>query len=257
MSLDLLTGDSYAVMGQAGSGKSTLLNLISGKAKPVSGTVTINDSVVTPVAFGTGRKVTPLSIAQSHSPKGGAERVVRALTALDLAEDRDTPVTRLSPVQRASCEILPCLVKPSPVAVIDGYLDLFDPWTRSLLFDFIEADKEAGRAFVVATGNVEVAEALNNLIILVKCEALFAGTVRELIDRCRPSELVVDCEDATTVINMVEPFSVSVNATPGRLEITAHRGQELAAKLLTFGYGNIKSVVVKEPTLEEAILTVR
>jgi hypothetical protein len=53
---------------------------------------------------------------------------------------------------------------------------------------------------------------------------------------------------------MVEPFVTSVRVSGRRLVMQAEDGQEVAARLLTNGYGLVRSVVVKEPSLEEALI---
>ena len=54
---------------------------------------------------------------------------------------------------------------------------------------------------------------------------------------------------------MIEPLAVSVKVVRGGMIVSAAKGQETVAKLLTEGYGSVRSVVLREPTLEEAVLS--
>jgi hypothetical protein len=54
---------------------------------------------------------------------------------------------------------------------------------------------------------------------------------------------------------LVAPFEVSVRDTDDGVVMQASEGQQLAAKLLLEGYGDVKLVVLRSPTLEEALLS--
>ncbi|MCH8980136.1 MAG: hypothetical protein IH945_12975, partial [Armatimonadetes bacterium] len=51
-----------------------------------------------------------------------------------------------------------------------------------------------------------------------------------------------------------EPFVTGIRVSGRRLVLQTEDGQEVAARLLTQGYGVVRSVVVKEPSLEEALI---
>jgi ABC-type uncharacterized transport system ATPase subunit len=111
-----------------------------------------------------------------------------------------------------------------------------------------------GTAFMVRTNRLGIAEALGRIVVVASDEPLYAGTC----DECRilhgPTELLVETDDPSTSRTMVEPFAVSVKIVRGGLIVTSNKGQALAARLLTEGYGSVRAVVIKEPTLREAVL---
>jgi ABC-type uncharacterized transport system ATPase subunit len=113
---------------------------------------------------------------------------------------------------------------------------------------------KAGRGFFIATQRPDLVESFGQLVALRAGESVFAGSVRELIGRSRPSTVHVTTDQPSTVRTMVEPLSVSVKVAPGRLEITAHNAQALAARLLTQGYGDVDSIVIQEPTVADALI---
>lgn len=253
LSWELLAGDRYAVMGPGGAGKSRLLSLVAGEGRPVRGEVTVRGRVSSPLDGDYGRRATPFSVGKEAGKRSGSEKLVTVLDALALTDVRETPVAKLSPTQAVACDLLACFVDSSEVVVIDGHLDVLDPWILERVFGLIEAESAGGRAFLISTHRPDVAERLGGLIVMRGQEARFAGTVRGLVAQVRPAELTVELEDESSVRTMVEPFTVGVKASPGRLELTSHAGQALAARLLTHGYGSVRSVVVREATLAEAL----
>lgn len=253
MSFEIRPGDNYAVMGPACSGKSRLAECALGEAEPEEGKVSSKCASVAPDDGPKNRRTTPLSLAKAAAKKADSERLVGALSALGLTEVRDRPIGQLTTGQLVACNLLPCFVQDSELVVIDGHLDVLDPWLLDRILDLIEDDVNNGRAYLIVTNQPAIAERLGHVIVLSGGEPVFAGSVRELIQSCRPAELTVECNDGTTVRGIAEPFSLSVKAAPGKLELTTHSGQGLAARLLTHGYGNVKSVIVREPTLAEAL----
>lgn len=254
LSVEILPGEKYAVMGQAAGGKTNLLDLFTGDLRPERGQVDCPAKVVRPNAGGYSRRATPATVAKANTKANDSAQIVSILTALRLWDVRDATVSKLTPSHTVAVDLLPCFLQSADLVVIDGHLDLLDPWTIVDLLELVDQQCQEGRTFLIATGRPDIAEALGNLFVVKDNVPRFAGTCRELIEQTRPAELVVELEDESTVRTMVDPFTVSVKASRGRLDLTAHHGQTLAAHLLTLGYGNVKSVVLREPTLAEALL---
>ena len=253
LSMELGEGDRYAVVGPSGSGKTHLAECLLGRAKPHGGNILRAGPVVDSWHGGHNRRATPLSLAQRAAGRDEGQ-CAQALTALCLWDDRETPVAKLPIGLAVACDLLPCLLTPCAAVVIDGLLDLLDPWSADRALVAVEDLARQGRCFVVVTNSLWIAERLGSLVVLRDSEAVYAGSVAELVRRGRPSEVTVTTTDPTTAQSMADPFMLSVHKTPEGLHLTAHDGQALAARLLTEGYGSVKAVVVKEPTFADVLL---
>jgi hypothetical protein len=84
-------------------------------------------------------------------------------------------------------------------------------------------------------------------------ELRFAGTPDELLRTMASHRLTVSTEHALGVRAIAEPFEVSIQQTPEGLEFRASEGQELAAKLLLEGYGDVRFVIARPATFAEAL----
>lgn len=175
------------------------------------------------------------------------------LSALGLWDVRQTPINLLAPEQVAACDLLPVFFPENNLAIIDGQLDTLDPWVRATVLSLIEEQRAQGCVFIVSTNLTTVTQRLGNLIIFSGPSPVYAGTVSELLRTIRPAELIIETSDPSTVATMVEPFALSVKPIEQGLLVQADKGQELAAKLLTQGYGHIRTVIVKEPSLSDAL----
>ncbi len=254
LSLDLSLGDRLAVVGPSGSGKSHFVDCVAGRVKPFSGEIVRTGRVVEAWHGGHNRRATPLSLARSAQSGTDDGRCAEVLTALGLWDDRETPVAKLPVGLAVACDLLPCLLSPAATAIVDGHLDLLDPWTCEHAVLAMEEGAANGRCFVVVTNNLWIAERLGTLIVLRDSEACFAGSVGDLVRRGKPSEVTVTTTDPSTAQSMADPFLLSVHHGEDGLTMTTHDGQALAAKLLTEGYGSVRAVVVKEPSFAEALL---
>ena len=254
LSLELISGDSYAVMGPAGSGKRRLVDVLVGRAKPDSGRVVFGFPAAKPTEKEYGRRQTPQIVAKSLAKRTSSSKLTTVLSALGLWDVRQTPIHLLEPEQVAACDLLPVFVPENGLAIIDGQLDTLDPWVRATAIGLLEDQRAQGCAFVVSTNLTTVAQRLGGLIVFSGSSPVYAGTVADLLRTIFPAEIVIETSDPSTVSSMVEPFSLSVKQVEGGLLIQTDKGQELAAKLLTLGYGQVRTVVVKEPTLAEALL---
>ncbi len=254
LSFELRRGEMVAVMGPSASGKSHLLEICASESTPASGKV-IQDGTVhfcgDPVF---PRRATPMSLAKAVLPKQDNGRAVEVLATLGLLEWRDEPVSRLTPSQMIASALAAPLALETGTVIIDGHLDLLDPWTLEEVLDHLRRDRRAGKAILVSTNRSDIAERSDEVIVLRDEQAVFAGSIADLIARVGPTELEVECADPSAVQAMVEPFVVSARIEAGALHLSAHKGQALAARLLTHGYGRVVSVTIKSPTLTESLL---
>lgn len=256
LSLEVLPGDRWAIVGPAGSGKTRLFDVLTGEAKPAAGSVLIDGEVAVAGPVAGGRRLTPERVARSVAGKDDSARIVQVLTALGLWDVMNEPLARLTSSQLVATEMISGLLSNAGLVLIDGQLDVLDPWVLESTMEALRLEADRGTAFMIATNQPELAERLGNLIVWRDSEARFAGTSRELVRNAKPVELLVETSDVTTVRTMVEPFCIEVRPTTGGLIITAPDGQALAARLLTHGYGSVKAVVVREVSFLEALLAV-
>jgi ABC-type multidrug transport system ATPase subunit len=253
LSLEMFAGESYAVMGPSGSCKAKLLDVLIGRSKAVSGRVFFNKPAAKPASREFGRRLTPNTIARGLAKRASNSRLTTVLSALGLWDVRHATVNTLDQAQLAACELLPVFFPENALALIDGHLDTLDPWARETAIALLQDQRRDGCAFVVSTNLTTVATSLGNLIVYSGSSPVYAGPVADLIRSTLPSELVIETDDPSTVATMVEPFALSVRQTEHGLIVQADKGQEIAARLLTLGYGKVRSVLLREPTLAEAL----
>lgn len=254
LNLELHGGDVYAIVGRAGSGKTLLFDTIVGEEKPACGDVVVQGTVLA-AQYSSGKsRATPFSVAKGSANKENQRRIADVLAALGLWDARNVPLHKLTTGMVVACDLLPVLLSDADLVLIDGHLDLLDPWALDGAFEELFRLAEEKTAFLIATNRPELAERIGNIIVLVEGQVKYAGAVDSLVRSIEPTEIVVEADDLSTVTTMVEPFVTGVRVSGRRLVLQAEEGQEVAARLLTNGYGLVRSVVVKEPSLEEALI---
>ncbi len=256
LSLEVLAGDLWAIVGEAGSGKSRFFEVLLGEAKAAKGSFQTSGEFAIAGPPAMGRRQTPQSIAKSAAGRGDSAQIVQILTSLGLWDVRQEPLAKLTSSQTVAVELLPCLLSDADLILIDGHLDVLDPWVLESVLEAMFVIASRGAAFLIATNQPSLAQRLGSLIVWRDSEARFAGSARDLIRAARPVELLIETSDASTVATMVEPFAIEVRPTEGGLIVTAPDGQALAARLLTLGYGSVRAVVVREISFAEALLAV-
>ncbi len=222
-----------AVVGRSGSGRSAYLRSLG------------------PVAEGAfGAKARPQDLG-GRGREGGATALAEALSAGGLWEVRSRPVLSLREDERAACEVVAGLLGGVPR--FDGTFDRMDPWRAGALWAFARgfAPEPGGAAAV--THRLDLPSGEGRIVVLRGGEAVFEGTVAALLARGPASRFEVETGRGGAVAAMVAPLAVDVRISGTTLSFAAREGGEAAVRLLLAGYGDVRSFVVREPTLAEAV----
>jgi ABC-type multidrug transport system ATPase subunit len=253
LSLTLAPGQSLAVVGPAQSGKTRFLRCLLGQERPGQGRAAIGGEVAVPSDAGLSRRATPQVLAKRNAPSGQAQSITDALSSTGLWDLRATSVAELSPTQLAACELIPIFASRPDVIVLDGHLERLDPWTRESVLEGLQRELQRGAAVVAATNDLNLLSEFDAVLIMVANRVAFAGTLDELLREADESEILVETTNQEGVRALVAPFEISIQSTPEGLLMRAQEGQAIAAKLLMEGYGDVRLVTLRPPTLSDAV----
>lgn len=181
---------------------------------------------------------------------GRSARGAEILGACGLWERRQQTQGSLAAIESQLAEVAALLVSDADIGILDGHLDRLPP--RRL--DAVLAMLDETRGWAIATGRPDIAERLGRVCWVSEGgQVQFAGTVDELFAAIVTDEVFIESSDRTAVRALVEPFALQIEEQPDGLRVSARAGQELAAHLLTHGYGTVEAVVVRRQTLVDVL----
>ncbi|MHB8635246.1 MAG: ATP-binding cassette domain-containing protein [Fimbriimonadaceae bacterium] len=253
LALRLAAGQSLAVVGRANSGKSRFLSVLSQTEPPARGKVILSGPIYRAPGAELGRRAKPQVLATSSGP-GANERAAHALSAVGLWNAKSEPIADLSPGQREAAMLLPALVANSDIIVIDGLLDRLDPWTLRDVLALLRRRMREGRTVCVATNIPRLAAEMDVLVVLSDHQVKFAGRPSDLVRSAKVSRVEVHSISHPAVRALAGPFEVTITEEEGVTTLEAAEGQQLAARMLLEGYGDVKFVLLSQPTVESALL---
>ena len=252
LTLTLSRGQAVAIVGPAASGKSRLLRYISAQEAPPAGQVDIATRATWPTPT-KDKKTTPQHLARTGAQSGQASRASEALNATRLWDHRQAHVSDLSPGQQAACELLGVLSCDDGLICIDCNLDNLDPWALRSVMELIRSRLANGCAAALVTNRPDIVEQCDLVVVVNNGEVRHAGRVQDL-NKKASHELEVTSERQQGVRALVAPFTIDVQQKVGTTILRSQDGQQLAAKLLVEGYGDVKYVIHRQPTIEECLL---
>lgn len=181
-------GEFVALLGRSGSGKSTLLNLMSGIEKPSTGRITINDVEITALKerqrtlfrrdhigfvfqfFNLIPTLTVLenvTLPQELAGRNGrslTESAMNLLTAVDLADRRDTYPDKLSGGEQQRVAIARALAHDPMLVLADEPTGNLDEETgERVLKLLLDLTRERGKTLIMATHSPEVVPFANRV----------------------------------------------------------------------------------------------
>jgi sodium transport system ATP-binding protein len=200
VSFHVTAGEVYGLLGENGAGKTTTLRMILGLLEPTSGYAEVAgftsaraaDEVKSRIGLvsasaGLYQWLTPremlLFFADLYDvPPQKAEESLQRLSAIfGLGEFLDRRCATLSTGQKQRVNLARSLIHDPPVILMDEPTRGLDVLGSKVIFDFIAAAKQAGKAVIVCTHRLDEAERLcDRFGLLHRGRLMHEGTLMEL-----------------------------------------------------------------------------
>jgi energy-coupling factor transport system ATP-binding protein len=202
--IDLLVekGEWIAILGHNGSGKSTLAKTIVGLLEPNSGSVTVDQTVLTPMtAYEVRKKIGIVFQNPDNQFVGvtvrddiafGMENLCfskeEMLSKIDFYAEKvgmkaflDKEPSGLSGGQKQRIAIAGILAMETDCIIFDEATSMLDPTARKELMDYIRELHEDGLTIIMITHDIEEALWASRLVILKEGELFQDGSREEIL----------------------------------------------------------------------------
>ncbi|AUB31472.1 ABC transporter ATP-binding protein [Spiroplasma floricola] len=200
-SFQVTEGKITALLGSSGSGKTVLINSIIGCYKKYSGNILINNKSIkkangfkenqnigfyTQIDFSlqnfTLKKyLTNMSLIMGIKRKYVKEKINYWIDFFDLTDSKDKKVKNFSWGMKNRVNLILCLLKEPNILILDepgANLDSY--WTNKIKNLLIKYKKE-GKTIIITAHNIdEIAEIIDNYLIIDNGELIFQGSKEEL-----------------------------------------------------------------------------
>ncbi len=193
-------GEVYGLLGPNGAGKTTTLRMILGLLEPTSGDATILDSSVSvdplrmkrliglvSASAGLYQWLTPSEMLRYFAIGFGlneeqvAERIAELSQRMELETFLDRRCATLSTGQSQRVNLARALIHDPPVVLLDEPTRGLDVVGSKVVFDFVQLLREAGKAIIVCTHQLEEAERFcDRFGLLYRGKLKYEGTLEEL-----------------------------------------------------------------------------
>jgi len=200
LSLEIVSGELFGLLGPNGSGKTTTINCLSGLVKPTKGKMKVAgfdvESEIQKVravlgvspqetavySHLSGRENIELFGSLYSIPKDELKRNTEyLLEKVGLVEDAKRRVGRYSGGMKRRANLAMALVQDPKIAFLDEPTVTMDPQSRRAIWDFIRELKAKGKTIILTTHYMEEAEEL--------CDRVGIIDHGKLIELGSPAEL--------------------------------------------------------------------
>ena len=274
VSLRVACGERVALLGPNGAGKSTLLSILATLRKPGGGEAFVAGHDVAKEPDAARRELGIVFQGPAHDPyltveenlvlfarlsrvpaKERKRRVEDALVESGLVERRRDQARRLSGGQARRIEIARAFLARPRVLLLDEPGAGLDPRARLEIAAQIEELARRGAGVLYATHLGEEAERADRVLVLDRGRLVAEGAPAVLKQGVGGEVVVLEGEDPEgAALAIARDFSVSATAVDGSVRVQTPRAHEFVPRIVERYPGRFRSVVLREPTLEDAFV---
>lgn len=202
LSLDIISGNIYALLGPNGSGKSTLMKMIAGLSKPTSGTITMDNRPLDYKAkahiaympteayfFGYMNCIDVGKYYRDFFADFDYDKYMRLLQEMDLSPKQK--VREMSSGMMAKLKIVATLSRNSEVIMLDEPLNGIDIIAREKIIHTIVSNISDDTAVIMSSHLVdELEKIIDHAIFIKNGTCVLQGNAKEL--RIAQGKSIVD-----------------------------------------------------------------
>lgn len=275
VSFDVRPAELFGLLGPNGSGKTTLFRILSTLMVPTSGSATIAgfDAVRQPGAL--RRHIGVVFQAQSVDLKLTAyenlwhqghlyglrgpelkKRITEILTRVGLLDRRDDRVETFSGGMQRRIELAKGLLHHPEVLLLDEPTTGLDPGARRDLWQYLQILRDQERVSVIVTTHLmEEAERCDRLAILNEGNLVALGTPEALTREIGGDVILLEARDPQSLADRIHgKFQVDATVMDNQVRIEIENGHRFVPDVVEAFPGEIQSLSVSKPTLEDVFI---
>ncbi len=275
VSFSVPSGEIFGLLGPNGGGKTTTFHILSTVFRPSGGQAQIFgiDVAKEPgrvrkqlgVVFQAPSLDKKLSVRENVWHQGHlyglsgddlSQRLRHVLERVGLWDRRDDRVEILSGGLKRRVELAKGLLHEPGLLLLDEPSTGLDPGARRDMWDYLhELKEEEGMTILLTTHLMEEAEKCDRVAILSQGNLVAIGTPADLKRQIGGDVISVETPDPDALGKQIETrFGAPVQIVDGFLRIERERGHEFIPQLVSSFPGQISSVTLGKPTLEDVFI---
>ena len=275
VSFDVRPAELFGLLGPNGSGKTTLFRILSTLMVPTSGRAVIAglDAVRQPGAL--RRRIGVVFQAQSVDPKLTArenlwhqghlyglrgrelkKRIEEILTRVGLLDRANDRVETFSGGMQRRIELAKGLLHHPEVLLLDEPTTGLDPGARRDLWQYLAILRDQERVSIIVTTHLmEEAERCDRLAILNEGNLVALGTPQSLTREIGGDVILLEARDPQLLAEAIsKKFHVNATVMDKQVRIEIENGHRFVPDLVEAFPGEIQSLSVSKPTLEDVFI---
>ena len=275
VSFDVQEGEIFGFLGPNGGGKTSLLRILSTLLVPSSGRAMIFGLDVARQPQEVRRRIGIVFQAQNVDGKLTSaenlrhqghlyglrgqklkQRIQHVLTRVGLADRSNDLVETLSGGLRRRLELAKGLLHQPGLLLLDEPSTGLDPGVRRGLWEYLTLLRsQEGVTILLTTHLLEEAERCDRLAILHQGELMASGTVDSLKNEVGAEVVLLETQEPEALREQLrEKFALEATFLGGKVRFEHPRGHEFVSRLVEAFPGEIQSVTVSKPTLEDLFI---
>jgi len=275
ISLDVQPAEIFGLLGPNGSGKTTLFRILTTLMVPTSGCARIAGFDPATQPNDVRRRIGVVAQAQSVDVKltaaenlmhqghlyglsGGGlkQRIREMLERVGLSDRANDLVDTFSGGMQRRVELAKGLIHRPSVLLLDEPTTGLDPGARRDLWLYLDSLRECeGVTVLVTTHLMEEAERCGRLAILSHGKLVGLGTPAELKSEIGGDVIQFEAEHPETLAERIlQRFGIACSVQENIVRLERAQGHRFAADVMEAFPGEIRSISVSRPTLEDVFV---